>query len=71
MRKGRARTAAKVVVLLSTLLRFAGRKFDNLAADGRGPRPFAGRGGLIGTNRPPYSECWRIGGASSGRTSSR
>jgi integrase len=33
MRKGRARTAAKVVVLLSTLLRFAGRKFDNPAAD--------------------------------------
>jgi integrase len=33
MRKGRARTAAKVVVLLSTLLRFAGRKFDNPAAE--------------------------------------
>jgi integrase len=33
MRKGRTRTAAKVVVLLSTLLRFAGRRFDNPAAD--------------------------------------
>ena len=33
MRKGRARTAAKIVVLLSTLLRFAGRKHDNPAAD--------------------------------------
>jgi integrase len=33
MRKGRMRTAAKVVVLLSTLLRFAGRRFDNPAAD--------------------------------------
>lgn len=33
LRKGRSRTAAKVVVLLSTLLRFAGRKHDNPAAD--------------------------------------
>jgi integrase len=33
MRKGRVRTGAKVVVLLSTLLRFAGRKHDNPAAD--------------------------------------
>jgi integrase len=33
MRKGRTRTAAKVVVLLSTILRFAGRKHDNPAAD--------------------------------------
>jgi integrase len=33
IREGRTRTAAKVVVLLSTLLRFAGRRFDNPAAD--------------------------------------
>jgi integrase len=33
LRKGHARTAAKVVVLLSTLLRFAGRRQDNPAAD--------------------------------------
>ena len=33
MRKGRSRTAAKVVVLLSTLSRFAGRRHDNPAAD--------------------------------------
>lgn len=33
LRRGRVRTAAKVVVLLSTLLRFAGRRHDNPAAD--------------------------------------
>ena len=71
MRRGRVRTAGKVVVFLGALLRFAGRKHDNPAADVSRPEPVRRTRRLGKDESPPCWRCLRRNVVTCGPTSSR